>query len=68
MRCIQITRINLLLVTFSYYDVERSQYVVGKYHGKEDVYVDNVKLCGTLQSSVPRKACITFRVPVSVEN
>ncbi|XP_066595001.1 DNA-directed RNA polymerase I subunit RPA2 isoform X2 [Prorops nasuta] len=48
---------------YSYYDAEQVNYVKGVYHGKEDVYVDNVKLCGTLHSSVPRKACITFRVP-----
>lgn len=48
------------------YDAEKSHYVVGKYKGKEEIYVDNVRLCGTLHSHVPRRACITFRVPVSL--
>lgn len=50
----------------SYYDADQSTYVTGKYHGKEDAYVDNVKLCGTLHSHIPRRACITFRIPVSI--
>lgn len=49
----------------SYYDADQSTYVTGKYHGKEDAYVDTVKLCGTLHSHIPRRACITFRIPVS---
>ncbi|XP_012287077.1 DNA-directed RNA polymerase I subunit RPA2 isoform X2 [Orussus abietinus] len=48
---------------YSYYDAEQARYRVGKYKGKEDVYVDNVRLCGTLQATFPRRACITFRVP-----
>ncbi|KAK0089132.1 hypothetical protein PV325_008989 [Microctonus aethiopoides] len=44
------------------YDAEKGIYKTGKYKGKEDVYVDNVRLCGTLQSHIPRRACITFRI------
>lgn len=49
----------------SYYDADSVQYVVGKYKSTENAYVDNVKLCGTLNSQDTRRACITFRVPVS---
>lgn len=49
----------------SYYDADQSTYITGKYHGKEDAYVDTVKLCGTLHNHIPRRACITFRIPVS---
>lgn len=48
---------------YCYYDAEQSNYKTAKYHGKEDVYVDNVKLCGTLSTNIPRRACITFRIP-----
>ncbi|XP_014601550.1 PREDICTED: DNA-directed RNA polymerase I subunit RPA2 [Polistes canadensis] len=47
---------------YCYYDAEQSHYVTGKYQGKEDVYVDTVKLCGTLNPNTPRRACITFRI------
>lgn len=53
-------------LSFSYYDAEQSNYVTAKYHGKEDIYIDNVKLCGTLNSNTPRRACITFRIPVCI--
>ncbi|XP_043275867.1 DNA-directed RNA polymerase I subunit RPA2 [Venturia canescens] len=45
------------------YDAEQSRYVIGKYKGKEEIFVDNVRLCGTFHNHVPRRACITFRVP-----
>lgn len=45
------------------FDDEQKKYIIGKYHGKENVYVDNVKLCGTLDGRIPRKACITYRLP-----
>ncbi|XP_011302385.1 DNA-directed RNA polymerase I subunit RPA2 [Fopius arisanus] len=48
---------------YCYYDGQQGKHVVGKYKGKEDVVVDNVRLCGTTNSRVPRRACITFRVP-----
>ncbi|XP_015514488.1 DNA-directed RNA polymerase I subunit RPA2 [Neodiprion lecontei] len=48
---------------YSYYDVDKSRYMIGTYTGKEFVYIDNVKLCGTLNTKTPRRACITFRVP-----
>ncbi|XP_012263302.2 DNA-directed RNA polymerase I subunit RPA2 [Athalia rosae] len=48
---------------YSYYNVDQSTYRIGKYTGKEAAYVDHVKLCGTLNTKSPRRACITFRVP-----
>lgn len=50
---------------YSYYDADNAHYVVGTYKSTESAYVDNVKLCGTFNSQDVRKACITFRVPVS---
>ncbi|XP_043799953.1 DNA-directed RNA polymerase I subunit RPA2 [Apis laboriosa] len=50
-------------VYYCYYDADQSTYITGKYHGKEDAYVDTVKLCGTLHNHIPRRACITFRIP-----
>lgn len=50
---------------FSYYNGDQKSFHVGTYQGKEDAYVDNVKLCGTLHAHVNRKVCITFRVSVS---
>ncbi|XP_014487886.1 PREDICTED: DNA-directed RNA polymerase I subunit RPA2-like [Dinoponera quadriceps] len=52
-------------VYYCYYDADQSIYITGKYHSKEDAYIDNVKLCGTLNSKNARRACITFRIPVS---
>ena len=49
-------------IYYCYYDADQSNYVTGKYHGKEDAHVDNVKLCGTLHNYIPRRACITFRI------
>ncbi|XP_063972531.1 DNA-directed RNA polymerase I subunit RPA2 isoform X2 [Diachasmimorpha longicaudata] len=48
---------------YCFYDGQQGKYVVGKYKGKEDVVVDNIRLCGTTQARLPRKACITFRLP-----
>jgi hypothetical protein len=57
---------NKKILFFSYFNGDKKSFQVGKYGGKEDVYVDNVKLCGGLENNMNRKACITFRVPVSV--
>lgn len=54
-----------MLVFISYYDADQSTYVTGKYQGKENAYIDTVKLCGTLHNHIPRRACITFRILVS---
>lgn len=51
---------------YRYWNSDQNEYKTGRYKGKEEVYVDNVKLCGTLSSHVPRRACITYRVPVSI--
>lgn len=48
---------------YSYYDADNAQYVVGRYKGTETAYIDNVKLCGTLNNQDLRRACITFRIP-----
>lgn len=54
-----------LFLSISYYDADQSTYVTGKYQGKENAYIDTVKLCGTLHNHIPRRACITFRILVS---
>ncbi|XP_011500009.1 PREDICTED: DNA-directed RNA polymerase I subunit RPA2 [Ceratosolen solmsi marchali] len=48
---------------YCFFNGDKKSFQVGKYNGKEDVYVDNVKLCGGLENSMNRKACITFRIP-----
>ncbi|XP_058802339.1 DNA-directed RNA polymerase I subunit RPA2 [Phymastichus coffea] len=48
---------------YCYYKSDQKSFNVGKYRGKEDVYVDNIKFCGNLQGNSTRKVCITFRVP-----
>jgi len=55
----------MIFILDSYYDAEKGEYFIGKYKGKENAYVDNVKLCGTLHSQDQPRACITFRIPVS---
>ncbi|EFN88780.1 DNA-directed RNA polymerase I subunit RPA2 [Harpegnathos saltator] len=56
------TRIKEGDIYYCYYDADQSTYVTGTYYSKEDAYVDNVKLCGTLNSKNVRRACITFRI------
>lgn len=50
----------------SYFDGEKSQFVVSKYHGKEEVFVDSVRLCGDFSTKTPRKACVMVRIQVSI--
>ncbi|XP_023247009.1 DNA-directed RNA polymerase I subunit RPA2 isoform X3 [Copidosoma floridanum] len=47
---------------YCFFDGDQKTFVLKKYSGKEDMFVDNVKLCGTLHQSVNRKACITYRI------
>ncbi|XP_052744867.1 DNA-directed RNA polymerase I subunit RPA2 [Bicyclus anynana] len=47
---------------YSYYDGEKCQFVVSKYHGKEEVFVDSVRLCGDFSPRAPRKACVMLRI------
>lgn len=47
---------------YSYYDGEKNQFVVSRYHGKEEVFVDSVRLCGDFSSRPLKKACIVLRL------
>ncbi|XP_049880530.1 DNA-directed RNA polymerase I subunit RPA2 [Pectinophora gossypiella] len=47
---------------YCFYDGEKSQFVVNKYHGKEEVFVDSVRLCGDFSSKATKKACIMLRI------
>lgn len=57
------TKLEKGTIYYSYWNSDQNEYTTGKYNGKEEVYVDNVKLCGTLHSHIPRRACITYRIP-----
>ncbi|CAH1407605.1 unnamed protein product [Nezara viridula] len=51
---------------YCYFDQTISKFTVGLYPGKEDVIIDNVKLCGMFpggRDGVTAKACITLRIP-----
>lgn len=48
-----------------FYNAEDFKYIVERFHGKEECYVDNVRICGTTSVKSPKVACITFRVTVS---
>ncbi|CAH2059095.1 unnamed protein product, partial [Iphiclides podalirius] len=47
---------------YSYWDAEKSQFSMSRYHGKEEVFVDSVRLCGDFSPRSPRKACIVLRI------
>ncbi|XP_039760657.1 DNA-directed RNA polymerase I subunit RPA2 [Pararge aegeria] len=47
---------------YCFFDGEKSQFVVSKYHGKEEVFVDSVRLCGDFSPKTPRKACVMVRI------
>ncbi|XP_038219535.1 DNA-directed RNA polymerase I subunit RPA2 isoform X1 [Zerene cesonia] len=47
---------------YCYYDGERAQYVVSRFHGKETALVDSVRLCGDFAPRAPRRACVMLRV------
>jgi hypothetical protein len=49
-----------------YYDQEEAKYITKTHHGKETVYVDNVRLCAGGAAGVTGRACVTFRLPVSL--
>lgn len=53
-------------LNFSYFDILDSKYKVVKFHGKEESYVDNVRVCGSFNLNAPKNACISYRVPVSI--
>lgn len=51
---------------YSYFDAEENKFIVKKFKGsKEEVMVDNVRLCGEFDLGAPRRAIIVFRIPVS---
>ncbi|XP_034837415.1 DNA-directed RNA polymerase I subunit RPA2 [Maniola hyperantus] len=47
---------------YCFYDGEKSDFVVQKYHGKEEVFVDSVRLCGDFSPKALRKACVMVRI------
>ncbi|KAJ2941561.1 hypothetical protein O0L34_g14613 [Tuta absoluta] len=47
---------------YSYFDGEKSHFVVAKFHGKEEVVVDSVRLCGDFSPKALKKACIMLRI------
>ncbi|KAI5641008.1 RNA polymerase rpb2, domain 6 domain-containing protein [Phthorimaea operculella] len=47
---------------YSYFDGEKSQFMVVKFHGKEQVVVDSVRLCGDFSPKALKKACIMLRI------
>lgn len=49
---------------YCFYSEENNKYIVKVFRGKEECYVDSVKLCGNFGKG-NRIACITFRVLVS---
>ncbi|KAL0861096.1 hypothetical protein ABMA27_009599 [Loxostege sticticalis] len=53
---------------YCYFDGEKMQFSVHKYSGKEEVFVDSVRLCGNFAQSgqharvAPGKACVMLRI------
>jgi hypothetical protein len=56
----------MLTCVCSCYDDGEAKFHIEKWKGKEDAYIDSVRLCGTLSSQDPPKACIVFRIPVRI--
>lgn len=52
---------------YCYYNMDESKYYVSKYQGKEEAYIDNVRICGSFNAKQPKVACIVFRIPVSIQ-
>ncbi|XP_059045558.1 DNA-directed RNA polymerase I subunit RPA2 isoform X2 [Achroia grisella] len=46
---------------YCYFNTEKSQFNVCRYHGKEEVFVESVRLCGDLSFKTATKACIVMR-------
>lgn len=44
------------------YDSDKGKYLVSKYHGKEEVFVDSVRLCGDFNMNAPPKVAIVLRI------
>ncbi|XP_047526041.1 DNA-directed RNA polymerase I subunit RPA2 [Pieris napi] len=47
---------------YCFFDGDRSQYIVSKYHGKEEVFVDSVRLCGDFSPRACKKAVVMLRI------
>ncbi|GBP19315.1 DNA-directed RNA polymerase I subunit RPA2 [Eumeta japonica] len=45
-----------------YFDGDKNYFSVVKYHGKEEVFVDSVRLCGDFNTKAPPKACVVLRI------
>nr|CAD7596147.1 unnamed protein product [Timema genevievae] len=48
--------------TQQFYNADETKFVISKWKGKETVYVDSVKLCGSVVAGVPKRAIIQLRV------
>nr|XP_022916838.1 DNA-directed RNA polymerase I subunit RPA2 [Onthophagus taurus] len=48
---------------YCYYNTDESKYVIHKFKGREECYVNSVRLCGDFNVKAPKIACITYRVP-----
>lgn len=52
---------------YCFYNTDESKYIVKKFKGKEDAFINGVKLVSSLESSKKgRIACVTFRIPVRI--
>ncbi|XP_053619666.1 DNA-directed RNA polymerase I subunit RPA2 [Plodia interpunctella] len=47
---------------YCYFDGDKSQFVTHKYRGKEEVFVDSVRLCGDFSTRSPPTACVVLRI------
>ncbi|XP_041985440.1 DNA-directed RNA polymerase I subunit RPA2 isoform X2 [Aricia agestis] len=47
---------------YCYYDSDKSQFIVHKFSGKEESFVDSVRLCGEFSPRAPRRACVMLRI------
>ncbi|KAK4874170.1 hypothetical protein RN001_013530 [Aquatica leii] len=48
---------------YCFYSADESKYVVKKFKGKEDCFINNVRKCATFHFKMKPLACITYRVP-----
>ncbi|KAF7272577.1 hypothetical protein GWI33_014650 [Rhynchophorus ferrugineus] len=48
---------------YSYFNGDRSMYVVVGFKGKEECFIHSIKMCGTFAAKSNKCFCITYRVP-----